>query len=146
MKKRWYLYTITGLCALTLSACSHEQQAATSSDTTTTSSNMTSTSESNTTATYTMQVKENGTNDQVLVTMDPTSKENQDQTVLGDQQFEGYLLLQDVTITDKDDNKLTVSQLKAGDQLTVTLTDTPIIARSLPPKIAGASIKSIVLN
>lgn len=137
MKKRWFLYAITGLCALGLSACSHEQQ--TDSKTTTTTSQMTES-----TARYTMKVKEDGTNDQVLVTMD--QKENKDQTVLGDQDFEGYLLLQDVSLKDKKGNLLTGDALKAGDQLTVTLTETPIIARSLPPKIAGASIKSIILN
>ena len=138
MKKRWFLYAITGLCALGLSACSHEQQTDTESTTTTTSQMTEST------ARYTMKVKENGSNDQVLVTMD--HNENKEQTVLGDQDFEGYLLLQDVSLKDKQGNPLTGDALKAGDQLTVTLTEAPIIARSLPPKIAGASIKSIVLN
>lgn len=140
MKKRWLLYTVTGLCALALSACSHEQKMTSSTMETTNSTQQA------TVPMYQMTVKEDGTTDQVLVTMDPTTPQNKEQTVLGEQPFEGYLLLQDVTLTDKDGNKLTGDQLKAGDQLTVTLTDTPIIARSLPPKIAGASIKSIELN
>lgn len=142
MKKRWILYLVTGVCAITLSACSHEANQTVSSTETQTSSTTTK----ETTNMYTMTVKEDGTTDQVLVTMEQKTDQNSSQTALGDQDFEGYLLLQDVELKDKDGNPITGDQLKTGDILSVSLTDTPIMAKSMPPKIAGSSIKSIILE
>lgn len=95
--------------------------------------------------TYTMSVNEDASTDQILVTMDPTVDENKNNSALGETTFNGYLLIESISIKNKAGDEVQATDIKKGDQLKVSVKEPVIIARSFPPKIAGESIESISL-